>query len=64
MKENKLKNAMRFYLLATQLKYKIRSGWDGKALEREQRADRKHCGACIWYMHFSNKLRFRLTMFQ
>ena len=30
MKENKLKNAMRFYLLATQLKYKIRSGWDEK----------------------------------
>ena len=28
MKETKLKNAMRFYLLATKLKYKIRSGWD------------------------------------
>ena len=28
MEEEKLKNAMRFYLLATQLKYKIRSGWD------------------------------------
>lgn len=28
MKETKLRNAMRFYLLATQLKYKIRSGWD------------------------------------
>ena len=28
MKETKLKNAMRFYLLATQLKYKIRSGWN------------------------------------
>lgn len=28
MEEVKLKNAMRFYLLATQLKYKIRSGWD------------------------------------
>lgn len=27
MKE-KLKNSMRFYMLATQLKYKIRSGWD------------------------------------
>lgn len=26
--EEKLKNSMRFYLLATQLKYKIRSGWD------------------------------------
>ncbi len=28
MKERKFKNAMRFYLTATQLKYKIRSGWD------------------------------------
>ncbi|MDD2391541.1 MAG: HD domain-containing protein [Bacilli bacterium] len=26
--ENKVENAMRFYLLATKLKYKIRSGWD------------------------------------
>ena len=26
--EEKLRNSMRFYLLATQLKYKIRSGWD------------------------------------
>lgn len=26
--EEKLNDAMRFYLLATQLKYKIRSGWD------------------------------------
>ena len=28
MKKSKFKNAMRFYLAATQLKYKIRSGWD------------------------------------
>ena len=28
--EEKIKNAMRFYLLATKLKYKIRSGWDDK----------------------------------
>lgn len=26
--EAKLKNSMRFYMLATQLKYRIRSGWD------------------------------------
>jgi len=26
--DDKIKNAMRFYLLATKLKYKIRSGWD------------------------------------
>lgn len=26
--EERLNDAMRFYLLATQLKYKIRSGWD------------------------------------
>ena len=28
--EEKIKNTMRFYLLATKLKYKIRSGWDEK----------------------------------
>lgn len=28
MEESRMKNAMRFYLLATQLKYKIRKGWD------------------------------------
>lgn len=28
MKKNKMENAVRFYILATQLKYKIRSGWD------------------------------------
>lgn len=28
MNKSKFQNAMRFYLLATQLKYKIRSGWD------------------------------------
>ncbi len=28
MEKSKMENAMRFYLLATKLKYKIRSGWD------------------------------------
>ena len=28
MEESRMRSAMRFYLLATQLKYKIRSGWD------------------------------------
>lgn len=64
MKENKLKNAMRFYLLATQLKYKIRSGWDEKHWNVSKERIESIAGACIWYMHFSNKLRFRLTMFQ
>ena len=30
MNQHELENAMRFYILATQLKYKIRSGWDNK----------------------------------
>lgn len=30
MDEHRLDSAMRFYILATQLKYKIRSGWDNK----------------------------------
>ena len=36
--ENKIKNAMKFYLMATKLKYKIRSGWDktGLNIKRER----------------------------
>lgn len=30
MEQNRLRNAAKFYLLANQLKYKIRSGWDEK----------------------------------
>ena len=30
--EEKIKEAMRFYLYATKLKYKIRSGWDDKSI--------------------------------
>ena len=51
MKENKLKNAMRFYLLATQLKYKIRSGWDEKhwnvSKERIESIAEHVYGTCI-----------------
>lgn len=51
MKETKLKNAMRFYLLATQLKYKIRSGWDGKhwnvSKERVESIAEHVYGTCI-----------------
>ncbi len=51
MQEKKLKNAMRFYLLATQLKYKIRSGWDEKhwnvSKERIESIAEHVYGTCI-----------------
>lgn len=51
MEEMKLKNAMRFYLLATQLKYKIRSGWDEKhwnvSKERIESVAEHVYGTCI-----------------
>ena len=51
MKETKLENAMRFYLLATRLKYKIRSGWDEKhwnvSKERLESVAEHVYGTCI-----------------
>ena len=51
IKESKIKNAMRFYLLATQLKYKIRSGWDEKhwnvSKERLESVAEHVYGTCI-----------------
>ena len=50
MKE-RIKNTMRFYLLATQLKYKIRSGWDEKhwnvSKERIESIAEHIYGTCI-----------------
>lgn len=51
MAERKFKNAMRFYLIATQLKYKIRSGWDENhwniSKERIESIAEHVYGACI-----------------
>lgn len=51
MEETKLKNVIRFYILATQLKYKIRSGWDENHwnINKERiESIAEHCfGTCI-----------------
>ena len=61
MEEMKLKNAMRFYLLATQLKYKIRSGWDEKHLnvskERIESVAEQVYGICILAIHLTMYLK-------
>lgn len=51
MDTNRVENAMRFYILATKLKYKIRSGWDDRhwrvnAVRRESVAEHVY-GTCI-----------------
>ena len=49
--ENALKNALTFYVLATQLKYKIRSGWDDRhwniTAERRESIAEHIYGTCI-----------------
>lgn len=49
--ERKFENIMHFYLLATQLKYKIRSGWDEKhwnvSKERLESIAEHVYGTCI-----------------
>lgn len=51
MTKDKFKSAMRFYLAATQLKYKIRSGWDqthwGITKERIESVAEHIYGTCI-----------------
>ena len=55
MEEMKLKNAMRFYLLATKLKYKIRSDWEEKhwnvSKERIESLAEHVYGTCILAIH-------------
>lgn len=51
MKENNLKDAIDFYLLATKLKYKIRSGWNNEhwniQAERRESVAEHIYGTCI-----------------
>ena len=62
MKETKLKNAMRFYLLATQLKYKIRSGWDEKhwnvSKERVESIAEHVYGTCILAISLDSEFQY------
>lgn len=64
--EERLKNSMRFYLLATQLKYKIRSGWDenhwnvGK--ERLESIAEHVFGTCILALSIDSEFKTNLDI--
>ena len=66
MEEMKLKNAMRFYLLATQLKYKIRSGWDEKhwnvSKERIESVAEHVYGTCILAISLDSEFECHIDM--
>lgn len=64
--EEKLKNAMRFYLLATQLKYKIRSGWDethwNVSKERLESIAEHVYGTCILALSIDSEFETNLDI--
>ena len=64
--EKKLKNSIRFYLLATQLKYKIRSGWDkthwNVSKERIESIAEHVYGACILALSIDSEFETNLDI--
>ena len=64
--ENKIKNAMRFYLLATKLKYKIRSGWDENhwniSSNRIESIAEHVYGSCILAISLNSEFELNLNM--
>ena len=65
MKE-RIKNTMRFYLLATQLKYKIRSGWDkthwNVSKERIESIAEHIYGTCILALSIDSEFETHLNI--
>ena len=65
--EEKLKNSMRFYMLATQLKYKIRSGWDKShwnvSKERLESIAEHVYGTCILALSIDSEFKTGLKHF-
>lgn len=64
--EEQIRNAMRFYLLATKLKYKIRSGWDKKhwnvnAKRIESVAEHIY-GTCILAISLNSEFKLNMDM--
>ena len=62
----KIENAMRFYLLATDLKYRIRSGWDSnhwniKGDRRESIAEHVY-GTCILAISIDSEFQLNMDM--
>lgn len=64
--EEKLKNSMRFYMLATQLKYKIRSGWDKShwnvSKERIESIAEHVYGTCILALSIDSEFKANLDI--
>ncbi len=64
--EEKLKNSMRFYMLATQLKYKIRSGWDKShwnvSKDRVESIAEHVYGACILALSIDSEFKTNLDI--
>ena len=64
--EEKLRNSMRFYLLATQLKYKIRSGWDkthwNVSKERIESIAEHVYGTCILALSLDSEFKANLDI--
>lgn len=64
--EEKLKNSMRFYMLATQLKYKIRSGWDKShwnvSKERVESIAEHVYGTCILALSIDSEFKTNLDI--
>lgn len=64
--EEKLKNSMRFYMLATQLQYKIRSGWDKShwnvSKERVESIAEHVYGTCILALSIDSEFKTDLDI--
>jgi len=64
--DEKIKNAMRFYLLATKLKYKIRSGWDKEHWninsERIESVAEHVYGTCILAISLDSEFQLNMNM--
>ena len=64
--EKQIKNAMRFYLLATKLKYKIRSGWDKNhwniSCERIESIAEHVYGTCILAITLNSEFNLNIDM--
>src|SRR5574344_788024 len=66
MSKNSIADAMRFYLLATQLKYKIRSGWDethwNVSKERLESIAEHVYGTCILALSIDSEFETNLDI--
>ncbi len=64
--EEQIKNAMKFYLLATKLKYKIRSGWDKNhwnvSSERIESIAEHVYGTCILAISLNSEFQLNMDM--